>query len=340
MPEDARSCSGSPPGACEYQACSATRSGSRGSLGCCRWSRERRGRPRSPPGAAAPAPPMDPGRGARRRPGRGDVGGLPHRRRARRGPGRGRRGERIGQCHALPRVGARRPLERSRPDPSDGRQHEPRRGPLALRRDRRRPAPAVRRQHPATRRGAVPRLGGGRTRPPRLRAHRITDRVRRAVRRRAGADRGRGDRRGVALGPGRDLRRVGARRAAPVRDRRDRRDDRARGDRVMGERRGGRLATEPQFVRMPRNWGRQTSLFQWRQPAFWLYAVIVVVAALYTISQQQLFQKLSPSGWALSWGLLLLYGLPLFLAIYLLDLYEREPMSLVLGALVWGGVAA
>jgi len=108
----------------------------------------------------------------------------------------------------------------------------------------------------------------------------------------------------------------------------------------MSDRHGGRLAIEPQFVRMPRNWGRQTSLFQWRQPAFWLYAVIVVVTALYTISQQQLFQKLSPSGWALSWGLLLLYGLPLFLAIYLLDLYEREPISLVLGALVWGGVAA
>jgi len=92
---------------------------------------------------------------------------------------------------------------------------------------------------------------------------------------------------------------------------------------------------------MPRRgWGRQTSLFQWREPAFWLYAAIVVVTALYTIGQQQLFQRLSPSGWGLSWGLLLLYGLPLFLAIYLLDLYEREPMSLVLGALVWGAVAA
>jgi RsiW-degrading membrane proteinase PrsW (M82 family) len=99
--------------------------------------------------------------------------------------------------------------------------------------------------------------------------------------------------------------------------------------------------SQPRVVRMPRRgWGRQTSLFQWRQPAFWLYAAIVVVTALYTIAQQQLFQELSPSGWALSWGLLLLYGLPLFLAIYLLDLYEREPMSLVLGALVWGAVAA
>ena len=42
----------------------------------------------------------------------------------------------------------------------------------------------------------------------------------------------------------------------------------------MSERRGGRLAIEPQIVRMPRNWGRQTSLFQWRQPAFWLYAAV------------------------------------------------------------------
>jgi protease PrsW len=97
----------------------------------------------------------------------------------------------------------------------------------------------------------------------------------------------------------------------------------------------------PEVARLPRRgWGRSVSLFQWRQPAFWLYAVIVTVTGLYTISQQQLFQELSPTGWALSWVLLLVYGLPLFLAIYLLDLYEREPMSLVIGALVWGAVAA
>jgi len=98
---------------------------------------------------------------------------------------------------------------------------------------------------------------------------------------------------------------------------------------------------DPQLVRPPRTgWGRQTSLFQWRQPAFWLYAAIVLITAVYTVSQQQLFQELSPTGWTLSWLLLLVYGLPLFLAIYLLDLYEREPLSLVFGALVWGAVAA
>jgi protease PrsW len=92
---------------------------------------------------------------------------------------------------------------------------------------------------------------------------------------------------------------------------------------------------------MPRaGWGRRTSLFRWRQPAFWLYAACVVITALYAFAQQQIIQQLSPSGWALSWGLLIVYGLPVFLAIYLLDLYEREPISLVLGALVWGAVAA
>jgi protease PrsW len=98
---------------------------------------------------------------------------------------------------------------------------------------------------------------------------------------------------------------------------------------------------DPPLVRPSRTgWGRRTSLFQWGQPAFWLYAGIVVVTASYAISQQKLFQELSPTGWALSWLLLLFYGLPLFLAIYLLDLYEREPLSLVFGALVWGAVAA
>jgi RsiW-degrading membrane proteinase PrsW (M82 family) len=100
------------------------------------------------------------------------------------------------------------------------------------------------------------------------------------------------------------------------------------------------MSTPPEVVRMPRTgWGRHRSLFQWSQPAFWVYATVVVVTALYAFAQQQIIQELSPTGWALSWALLVVYGLPLFLAIYLLDLYEREPISLVLGALVWGAVA-
>ncbi len=93
-------------------------------------------------------------------------------------------------------------------------------------------------------------------------------------------------------------------------------------------------------VRRRAGWGGRTSLYQPRQPAFWVYVTIVVVTAYYAWQEQRLFSELSPSGWLLSWLLLFLYALPVFLAIYLLDLYEREPVSLVLGALLWGAVAA
>jgi RsiW-degrading membrane proteinase PrsW (M82 family) len=100
------------------------------------------------------------------------------------------------------------------------------------------------------------------------------------------------------------------------------------------------MAAAPAPVRGRPGWGRQTSLFQPREPAFWIYAVIVAVTAVYAWREQRIFSELSTSGWLLSWLLLLVYALPVFLAIYLLDLYEREPLSLVLGALVWGAVAA
>lgn len=86
--------------------------------------------------------------------------------------------------------------------------------------------------------------------------------------------------------------------------------------------------------------GRKTTLFRFDQPAFWFYTVIVVVTGWYAISRQNVFHHISPSGWVLSWALLIVYALPVFLAVYLLDLYEREPMSLVIASLVWGAVAA
>jgi protease PrsW len=82
-----------------------------------------------------------------------------------------------------------------------------------------------------------------------------------------------------------------------------------------------------------------TSFFQPREPAFWLYAVTLVLTGLVTISEQSLFRRISPTGWGLSWLLLLVYALPVFLLVYYLDLYEREPISLLAASLVWGGVA-
>jgi len=90
---------------------------------------------------------------------------------------------------------------------------------------------------------------------------------------------------------------------------------------------------------LPR-WACQTSLFQLREPAFWVYLLLLVGTALQAVGQQVSLRAMSPSGWALSWLLLLFYLVPVFVVVYLLDAYEREPLSLVLGALAWGAVAA
>jgi RsiW-degrading membrane proteinase PrsW (M82 family) len=87
-------------------------------------------------------------------------------------------------------------------------------------------------------------------------------------------------------------------------------------------------------------WGYQTSLWQVRQPAFWLFIVILAVALVFSLLLQANFAGLTPSGWVLSWVLLLIYAVPMFVLVYGLDLYEREPLSLVIGALLWGAFAA
>ncbi|MFL5767321.1 MAG: PrsW family intramembrane metalloprotease [Actinomycetota bacterium] len=82
------------------------------------------------------------------------------------------------------------------------------------------------------------------------------------------------------------------------------------------------------------------SLSQPEQPAFWVYAAVMVGTGAYTLFQQDVFRRISPAGWTLSWGLLVLYALPAFLLIYVLDLHEREPLSLVVGSILWGAIAA
>jgi RsiW-degrading membrane proteinase PrsW (M82 family) len=77
-----------------------------------------------------------------------------------------------------------------------------------------------------------------------------------------------------------------------------------------------------------------------REPAFWVYVALLVVTAAGTFAQQSSFRRISPGGWALSWVLLLLYAAPVFILIYLLDLYEREPIPLLLASFVWGAIVA
>jgi protease PrsW len=83
-----------------------------------------------------------------------------------------------------------------------------------------------------------------------------------------------------------------------------------------------------------------TRFFQPRLPAFWLYTVVVALTGVVAVAEQNLFREISPGGWALSWGLVILYAAPVAVLVYLLDLYEREPIPLLLAAFVWGAVAA
>jgi protease PrsW len=84
----------------------------------------------------------------------------------------------------------------------------------------------------------------------------------------------------------------------------------------------------------------QARFFQPRLPAFWLFVTVVALTGVVAIAEQNLFRQMSPGGWALSWGLVLLYAAPIAVLVYLLDLYEREPIPLLIAAFVWGAVAA
>jgi RsiW-degrading membrane proteinase PrsW (M82 family) len=97
------------------------------------------------------------------------------------------------------------------------------------------------------------------------------------------------------------------------------------------------MASVPRRRRSPLHDG---SLFQPQRLAFWAYAAIVIATGIVSFGQQSLFRQISPAGWALSWALLAVYALPVLFLVYVLDLYEREPLSLVIGALLWGAVAA
>jgi RsiW-degrading membrane proteinase PrsW (M82 family) len=86
-------------------------------------------------------------------------------------------------------------------------------------------------------------------------------------------------------------------------------------------------------------WGVQASLIQPRQPAFWLFLVLLGIGGYLFVDEQSTFSQL-PTALTLSWGLVLLYALPVFLIVYRLDLFEREPKLMLAAALVWGGVIA
>jgi RsiW-degrading membrane proteinase PrsW (M82 family) len=90
----------------------------------------------------------------------------------------------------------------------------------------------------------------------------------------------------------------------------------------------------------PHDWTEQVSLVQPRQAAFWLYAALLIIGGLSFVEEQAIFADASATAWVLGIVLLALYAIPVFLLVNALDLFEREPRSLLLAAVLWGAVVA
>jgi len=74
-------------------------------------------------------------------------------------------------------------------------------------------------------------------------------------------------------------------------------------------------------------WGEQTGFFQRHQAAFWLFVVVLVITGLDFLAQQLQMISAEPTAWVTTVILLVPYAVPVIAIIYLLDLYEREPVG-------------
>jgi protease PrsW len=86
--------------------------------------------------------------------------------------------------------------------------------------------------------------------------------------------------------------------------------------------------------------GLQTGLIQRHQPAFWLFVLLLMVTALTVLAEQLTYATQVPAGWLVSIAMMTVYVIPVALVVYYLDLFEPEPLSMLAGAFVWGGVVA
>lgn len=96
----------------------------------------------------------------------------------------------------------------------------------------------------------------------------------------------------------------------------------------------------PQPAARPTDWTEQVSIFQPRQAAFWLFAVLLLIGGASFVNEQLSFANASTTAWLVGLVLLALYAVPVYLLVNAVDLFEREPRSLLIGALLWGAVIA
>lgn len=90
----------------------------------------------------------------------------------------------------------------------------------------------------------------------------------------------------------------------------------------------------------PVDWTEEVSIVQPRNAAFWLFTVLLVIGGASFIDRQLAFANASTTAWVVGLLLLALYAVPVFLLVRSLDLFEREPRSMLVGALLWGGIIA
>ena len=88
------------------------------------------------------------------------------------------------------------------------------------------------------------------------------------------------------------------------------------------------------------DWSGQTGFVQRQRAAFWLFLVALAITGLDFLGQQLAMASHAQTAWLLTILLLLPYAIPAVAIIYYLDSYEREPVSILLAALLWGGVVA
>ncbi len=97
---------------------------------------------------------------------------------------------------------------------------------------------------------------------------------------------------------------------------------------------------QPAIEPIPPRWGYQTSFWQRRQPAFWLFVVAVALGGLVMLGQQLDMLTAAPTAWFVTLLLLTPYAIPVIAIIYFIDTYEREPLSILAAGLLWGALVA
>jgi len=103
---------------------------------------------------------------------------------------------------------------------------------------------------------------------------------------------------------------------------------------------GPALAPMPASPRPPTDWTEEVSIIQPRNAAFWLFLGLLAIAGVNFVDRQLTFANASTTAWVVGLFLLGLYAVPVWALVRSMDLFEREPRSMLIGALLWGAIVA